>query len=103
MRTLGEAMDVYLLSSRFQRLAPRTQRDYEKAIARLRQAFGHLPPGEWRPSAGYNYLEAQQGTVQANRDLSVLASVMQVCVRAGIVDRNLVREVEKNREWARER
>ncbi len=28
---------------------------------------------------------------------------MQVCVRAGVVDRNLVREVEKNREQARDR
>ncbi len=103
MRTLGEAMDVYLSSSRFRRLAARTQRDYQKAILRLRGAFGHLPPAAWRPAAGYAYLETQQGSVQANRDLSVLANVMQVCVRSGVVERNLVREVEKNREQARER
>ena len=70
---------------------------------RLRAAFGRLPPEQWRPSAGYAYLEAQFGPVQANRDLSVLSNVMQLCVRAGVVERNLVREVEKNRERARER
>jgi len=103
MRTLDEAMDAYLASSRFRRLAARTQRDYEKAIVRLRRAFGHLPPAAWRPAAGYKYLEAQLGSVQANRDLSVLANIMQVCVRSGVVERNLVKEVEKNRETARER
>jgi len=103
MRTLGEAMDAYLASSRFQLLARRTQHDYERAIVRLRRAFGHLPPDAWRPSAGYAYLEAQPGNVQANRDLSVLSNVMRVCVRAGVVDRNLVKEVEKNREQARTR
>jgi integrase len=96
-------MDVYLASSRFQLLATRTRRDYEKAIERLRRAFGHLAPDAWRPSAGYAYLEAQPGSVQANRDLSVLANVMQVCVRSGVVDRNLVKEVEKNREQTRTR
>jgi integrase len=103
MRTLGDAMDAYLVSSRFRQLAERTQREYERAIVRLRHAFGHLPPDAWRPSAGYEYLEAQRGSVQANRDLSVLSNVVQVCVRAGLVDRNLVKEVEKNREQVRER
>ncbi len=96
-------MDAYLTSTRFRQMAPRTRRDYERAIVRLREAFGHIPPSAWRPSSGYAYLETQRGSVQANRDLSVLANVMQVCVRAGVVERNLVREVEKNREQARER
>lgn len=96
-------MEAYLASTRFRRLAGRTQQEYSKAIVRLRHAFGHLAPDVWHPSAGYAYLEAQRGGVQANRDLSVLSNVMQVCVRAGVVDRNLVREVQKNRERARER
>ena len=80
-------MDVYLASRRFRRLAERTQREYLRASVRLRQAFGHLPPGAWRPSAGYAYLEAQPGSVQANRDLSVLSNIMQLCVRAGVTNR----------------
>ncbi len=96
-------MNVYTASARYRKLAERTRRDYEKALVRLRRAFGPMSPGEWRASAGYDYLETQPGPVQANRDLSVLANVMQLCVRAGVVDRNLVREVEKNRERARQR
>ncbi len=103
MRTLGDAMDAYQASTRFQRLAPSTQVDYQRAMERLRKVFGPLSPEQWRPAAGYAYLESQDGLVQANRDLSVLSNVMQLCVRAGVVDRNLVREVEKHRERARER
>ena len=103
MRTLGDAMDAYRVSKRFTRLAASTRRDYERSIERLRRAFGPVPPGAWQPAMGYAYLESQPGAVQANRDLSVLSNVMQTCVRAGIVPRNLVAEVERNREPPRER
>lgn len=101
-RTIGDAMNIYLAGDRFAGLAEKTQSEYRKSVDRLRPVFGKLAPSEWIPAWGYQYLDLNP-KVQGNRDLSVFSQVMQVCVRAGVIERNLVKEVEKNREESRDR
>lgn len=101
-RTLGDAMSIYLASDRFSDLANSTKRDYRNAIERLREVFGDVPPADWIPAYGYRYLDSEP-LVQGNRDIAVLSNVLQVCVRAGVVERNLVKDVQKNKEEARHR
>ena len=101
-RTISEAINVYLASEKFELLAPKTQTEYHKSLNRLRAVFGEIAPDDWLPAWGYQYLDLQP-KVQGNRDMAVFSNVMQTCVRAGVVKRNLVKEVEKNKELPRDR
>jgi len=103
-RTIGDAINIYIASDKFACLKPKTQIEYRRSLKRLGAMFGDIAPGDWLPKFGYDYLEATTDSpVQANRDLATFSNVMKVCVRAGVIARNLVGEVERNRESPRDR
>ena len=83
-------------------LAPRSQSDYRKAIATLRPVFGHMRPSALKPRQVYEFM-SHRPRVTGNREKAVLSAVMTQCVRWGAIDRNLVREVKRNRETPRDR
>lgn len=99
--TLADAMD------RYQReilpdLAPQTQRDYRRALILLRKVFGRMLPRHLKPQHVYAYM-SKRPKVSANRERAVLSAVVSRCVEWGMVERNLVREVKRRPEKARDR
>lgn len=100
-KTLGAAMDRYC-SEVLPEKAPKTQSEYLKSITRLRAVFGKMSPKSLRPTHVYQYLGKRPATA-GNRDKAVLSAVMSACVRWGVLDRNLVKEVQRNKETPRDR
>jgi integrase len=94
-------MDRYVVEA-LPAKAPRTQHDYTRAIALLRPVFGHMAPSGLKPRHVYAYM-SQRPHVAANREKACLSAIMTECVRWGAVDRNLVREVKRNKETPRDR
>ena len=90
-RTVGDCMDDYLRSPRFAKLAPRTQTDYQRDLARLRPIFGHMPPADLAPSDVYEYLYTRPAT-RGRLEVAALSNVLMVAIRAGLIDRNPCRE-----------
>lgn len=83
--------------------APRTQRDNQTELRMLRQAFGHMRPGDVRPKHVYAYLDARAAKVRANREKALLSSVFAYAIRWGIVESNPCRDVKANKEAPRRR
>ncbi|TDJ24800.1 MAG: integrase [Gammaproteobacteria bacterium] len=100
-RTMDEAFDRYsadVLPGK----APKTQKEYARSIKYLRAVFGHMPPAAIKPTHVYQYMDKRPPTA-GNRDKATLSAVMTECVRWGALDRNLVREVKRNKETPRDR
>ena len=54
IKTIGDAIDRYIVEKLPER-AEKTQREYLKALARLRPVFGHMPPGMLKPEGGSQF------------------------------------------------
>ena len=85
--------------------APRTQLDYRKQLPLLRAVFGEVPPREITATHVFEYRNArgQQSVVQANREKSLLSSVMTKAVEWGVVGNNPCKQVPRLAEKKRER
>lgn len=101
-RTIRDAVAIYQGSERYLRLAAKTRRDYDRALAAIRDVFGHMRPQDLLPSDVYQWM-AKLPAVTGNRYRAVLLNVMAVCVEHGALDRNPIREVRQRREEARDR
>lgn len=101
-RSIREAIAVYVGSDRYLKLAPKTRREYDRAITRLRDVFGHMRPQDVIPADMYQYMKRRPATT-ANRERAVMLNIMQVCVEHGAITRNPIREVAQNAEEARDR
>lgn len=101
-KTIGDCMDDYMQSPDFARLSDRTRDDYTRDIGRLRAVFGHMPPADLIPPDLYAYLYSRP-VVRGNRELAVMANVIGMAIRAGLIDRNPCREVKRGREVKRTR
>jgi len=86
-RTIADCMDDYLRSPQFARLAPRTQTDYQRDIARLRPIFGHMPPRDLAPSDIYQYLYTRPLT-RGRLEIAALRGALNMAIRAGLIDRD---------------
>ncbi len=107
LQTIGDAIQRYR-GEVLTKKAPKTQRDYDRALKRLEPVFGRMHPAKLRPVHVARYMDLRvkadgTGTVAANRDKAVLSAVMTCCVRWGLIDRNLVREISRFEETPRER
>lgn len=106
-RTIGEAMDRYSREILIEK-AEKTQREYRRALVRLRVGFGHMQIRALKPRHLYEYAQQRQkcvvdrvsgeqrsepAPVAAKRELATLSAVMQACVHWGAIDRNPAREV----------
>lgn len=100
-RTIGEAIDRYCAEVLHEK-SKRTQQDYLDAFKRLRAVFGHMPPSLVKPKHVYQYMD-KRPKVRGNREKAALSALMTECVRWGAIDRNLVREVRRNKEVPRDR
>src|SRR6185437_5369864 len=86
------------------KLAPRTQENYSRALARLDQVFGHMQPDEVRPKDIGVYLDRPKGKIAANRDIAVLSAVFAKMVgRWYVAERNPCVGVERNPSRHRDR
>lgn len=101
MQTLADAMDRYQREI-LPQLAPKTQRDYTRALELLRKVFGRMQPADLKPTHVYAYMD-RRPPVAGNRERATLSAVMSRCVEWGLVERNLVREVRRRRETPRDR
>lgn len=99
--TIGGAFSRYVAEI-LPTLAPKSQRDYQRAITIMRPVFGHMRPSALKPRHVYEFM-THRPRVAGNREKAVLSAVMTQCVRWGAIDRNLVREVKRNKETPRDR
>jgi len=85
--------------------APRTQRDNEKEMKKLREVFGEMHPAEPSTMHCQQYLDirGQSSKTQANHEIALLSHVFRKAMQWGIVDRNPVKGVEKHKTIARDR
>jgi integrase len=83
-------------------LSAKSQKDYQRAITTMRPVFGHMRPSALKPRHVYEFM-THRPRVAGNREKAVLSAVMTQCVRWGAIDRNLVREVKRNKETPRDR
>lgn len=91
---LSGAIDRYI-AERLPRLKPSTQDAYLAACERLRRGLGHNRVGQIRPRMVYQYMDAvaKARTMNiANVDLKVLNTIMDCCVRWGIIERNPIKK-----------
>lgn len=106
-RTISEAMDTYCATI-LPALMAKTQREYLRAMGRLRPVFGHLQPRAIRPSHIYEYATLRRKTVIDNvtgevssapapviakREVATFSAILQECVHWGLIDENPARQV----------
>lgn len=96
LMTLSDCFDRYLQEV-LPSLAPRTQMDYRRHIAKLRATFGHMRPDELMPKDIGRFLDRLKGKIQANRQVAVLSAIYSKMVgRWFCADKNPCLHVERN-------
>jgi len=100
-KTMTAAFDRYAMEV-LPKKAPRTQESYLAALTRLRPVFGNMLVSAVKPRHVYAYMD-RRPDIAGNREKATLSAVMTECVRWGVIDRNLVREVRRNKEEVRSR
>jgi integrase len=91
--SLSGSIDRYRIEV-LPRLKPNTQRNYSAALERLRKGLGHNRAQLIMPVVVYQYMDEVSkvlGMNLANTDLKVLVSVLDYCVRWGVVITNPIK------------
>lgn len=83
-------------------LAPKTRREYESALERLRAAFGAATFAQIRPMHIRQYLDRRTAKVAGNREIAVLSLAWNWCRERGITDLPNPCTKIRNRENRRE-
>lgn len=103
------AVTIAAILDRFERdyiptLAPRTQIDYLRHCAKLREVFGDRNPDEMRPKDFAEFLNVKRGPVQRIRQLAVLSSALTQAVSIWyLCERNVLRDVKRAKSKPRDR
>jgi len=103
------AITVNQILDRYERdcldeLAPRTQRDYRRHIGHLRARFGPCIAPELKPKDFGPFLDIKRGKIQRVRQLAVLSAAFTQAVSYWyILDRNVLRDVERPKSKPRDR
>lgn len=85
-------------------LAPRTQKDYRRALRVLRAEFGDRSPNSVQPRDIGRFLDVDKGKIHRNRQVAVLSAVYTKMVgRWYVADRNPCTAVERNPSHKRTR
>lgn len=79
-RTLEEVIDLYLLKV-VPGLAERTQEDYRAYCGKLKKGLGHMLPEEVEITDLYDYHDAREAPVRANREITVLGVIYRHAIR----------------------
>jgi hypothetical protein len=100
--TLADVIDKYLIEV-VPSLAPRTQEDYRAYCAMLKKGLGHNLPDEVTINDLYDYHDARQAPVRANREITVLGVVYRHAIRWRSAKINPVRDFLFTAERGRDR
>lgn len=85
-------------------LAPRTQRDYKRHIAKLRAVFGERVAEELKPRDFGPFLDVKRGRIHRVRQLAVLSSAFSEAVGSWyLLERNVLRDVKRPKGRPRDR
>jgi integrase len=96
-------LDQYLVSKKFQDLAPSSRRTYESAAKKLRVVFESVPINAIRPSHVAQWIDNHHSPNQANIGKAIMANVFDQAIRRGICETNPAREIRPAKTETRER
>jgi len=103
------AVTVNQILERYERdclpeLAPRTQKDYTRHLAKLRRVFGSAVAAELRPKDFGEFLNVKRGKVQRVKQLAVLSAAFTQAVSFWYcLERNVLRDVKRPKSQPRDR
>lgn len=101
LRTMGDVLDRYgreIVPTK----AESTQETNRYELGKLRAVFGQMTPAAVKPKHIYGYMDKRPPT-RANREVALLSHVFRQAIRWGAVESNPCRDVQRNKERARER
>ncbi len=104
-----EVITVNIILERYERdclpeLAPRTQKDYVRHLAKLRQIFGSAIACELRPKDFGPFLNVQKGKIQRVKQLAVLSAAFTQAVSFWYwLPSNVLRDVKRPKSKPRDR
>lgn len=105
--TVDQVLDRYQRDYVPHELAPRTQRDYKRHIAKLRALWGPRIASELKPKDFADFLNAEgrrRGRIQRARTLAVLSSAFTQAVSVWFfLERNTLRDVIRPKNPPRDR
>lgn len=103
--TVQELVQTYLESATFAEKSPRTQDDYLRYSKEVLHVFAEMQVSDVTPMHIARYLrkERKSAPVQANREMSFLASAFQEGIEQGLAEANPCRQVRRNTEKPRNR
>ncbi len=99
--SMGAIMDRYLREI-VPTKSPRTQKNYEQEMKRLKAGFGLMLPGDITPPDIYAYMD-ERPPIAGNREKALLSTVFSYAVRWGLASDNPCRLVKRNPESPRDR
>lgn len=101
--TLSETWRQYRATPDWQALADGTRADYELCWTQLDPRFGHMAPAHITALHCRKYLRVERAAspVRANREMALLSNLLNVAIDHGDVDRNVCRDVRRNKERPR--
>ncbi|WP_396622283.1 tyrosine recombinase XerC [Marinobacter sp. W-8] len=91
--TVASVADKYV-TEKVATYKPNTQRNYLRAVKRLRAVLGHNKVALITPQSTYQYLErvrSEYGMNEANNDLKVLNLILDCAVRWGVINRHPIK------------
>ena len=107
--TVRWMMDLYLGSQQFERLKPKTKKDYLAAVEKIcskpvgSKTFGESRLGRVTKRTIRDYLDTYPHPVAANRHIAVLKSAWSWCEERHDIPENPCKSVKLNREEPRQR
>lgn len=85
--------------------AENTQKYFLPQLVRLNAVFGHIPANKVTSVMVYQYLDQRglETQIQANREVALLSTIFNYCIRWGALKFNPCRDVKKFKEQTRDR
>jgi len=92
--------DLYKMSPYWARLSDTTKDDYEQCSKKFLPVFGHVHVAAITPADIARYLreERSEAPVRANREVSVISSIMSLAIENGLINANPCRDIKRNYE-----
>lgn len=85
-RTLKELFDRFT-AEEIPTRKPATQRQYTAGIRNLRPIFGHMPPGDFKTTYAFQYLDRHKDRYRsATHDIETLGAVFTAAIRWGYLE-----------------
>lgn len=101
--TIAELWRLYCESREWRDLAGATQADYLQCSKHVLKTFGAAAPGAIRPQDLARYLRQERSAapIRANREIALLANLLNLAVERGDIATNPCKQVRRNKEHPR--